>query len=128
MQDTPLPAEILVAVARFMRESAMPALSGRSAFLARVAANAVDLARREIELAPAADAAEYERLKALLGVDGSLETLNAALCEAIETHRLTLASPGLAEHLWATTLAKLAVDQPNYAAYVAASADTSMTS
>jgi hypothetical protein len=28
-----------------------------------------------------------------------------------------LNTPGLAEHLWATTLAKLAVDQPTYASY-----------
>ena len=28
-----------------------------------------------------------------------------------------LATPGLADHLWQTTLAKLAVDQPNYASY-----------
>jgi len=123
MQDTPSPEEILTAVARYIRESAMPALSGRSAFLARVAANAVDLARREIELAPAADAAEAERLRDLLGAEGSLEALNARLCEAIEARRISLATPGLAEHLWRTTLAKLAVDQPGYAAYRAAAAD-----
>ncbi len=31
-----------------------------------------------------------------------------------------LATPGLAEHLWAVTLAKLAVDQPTYWGYRAA--------
>jgi hypothetical protein len=28
-----------------------------------------------------------------------------------------LQTPGLADHLWQTTMDKLAVDQPNYAAY-----------
>jgi len=30
---------------------------------------------------------------------------------------LNLADPALIDHLWAATLAKLAVDQPNYTAY-----------
>jgi hypothetical protein len=128
MQDTPSPTEILTAVAKFMRETAMPELSGRSAFLTRVAANAVDLVRRQIEQAPAADAAEAASLRTLLGTDGDLETLNTRLCDAIEARKITLATPGLAEHLWATTLAKLAVDQPTYAAYVAATRDTPATS
>jgi hypothetical protein len=64
------------------------------------------------------DAAERQRLKALLGGrDGALEALNQALCEAIERHAITLETPGLAEHLWVTTMAKLAVDQPSYARY-----------
>jgi hypothetical protein len=117
MQDTPDPTEILSAVATLMRETIMPLLSGHPNYQVRVAANALDLVRRQIELQAGYDAAEHERLKALLGVDGSLDELNQALCEAIESHRLTLETPGLAEHLWATTMAKLAVDQPTYARY-----------
>jgi hypothetical protein len=30
---------------------------------------------------------------------------------------MDLQTPGLADHLWQTTMAKLAVDQPNYASY-----------
>jgi hypothetical protein len=120
MQDPPLPAEMIAAVTRFLRGTVMVELTGRSAFLARVAANALDLVTRELALGPDFDAAEHARLAAILGQDGDLETLNAALCEAIEARRITLATPGLADHLWATTLAKLAIDQPTYAAYVAA--------
>ncbi len=117
MQDLPAPAELLNAVARLMREELMPALSGRNAFLARVAANAVDLARRQFELEAASNAAEQARLKALLGRDGALEDLNRALCEAIENGAMSKDTPALAHHLWATTLEKLAVDQPSYATY-----------
>jgi hypothetical protein len=117
MQDSPDPTEILEAVARLMRETVMPLLSGHPNYLVRVAANALDLVRRQIELQPAADAAELAGLTALLGRTGSLEELNQALCAAIEERRITNETTGLAEHLWATTMAKLAVDQPSYARY-----------
>ena len=38
----------------------------------------------------------------------------------IAAGELTLETPGLADHLWRTTLAKLAVDQPTYWGYRAA--------
>src|SRR5271156_6611731 len=117
MQDEPTPPEILTAVAALLRESVMPQLTGHTAFLVRVAANALDLVRRQVDLEPAADAAETERLRGLLGRDGGLVELNATLCEAIEAGTVTLETPGLAEHLWATTLDKLAIDQPGYGAY-----------
>ena len=117
MQDAPDHTEILAAVAALMRETIMPLLSGHPNYQARVAANALDLVSRQIVLQPGYDAAERQRLTALLSRDGSLEDLNHALCEAIERHTITLATPGLAEHLWATTMAKLAVDQPSYARY-----------
>jgi hypothetical protein len=43
--------------------------------------------------------------------------MNRALCEAIEARAITAETPGLSEHLWATALEKMAVDQPAYAAY-----------
>jgi len=116
MQDKPPPDEILGAVARLMREL-LPQMSGRSAFMLRVAANAVDLVQRQIALAALSDEEERARLTSLLQRDGELAELNAALCAAIESREIGGETPGLAEHLWATTLAKLAVDQPNYAAY-----------
>jgi hypothetical protein len=35
----------------------------------------------------------------------------------IRNGELDLQSEGLAEHLWQTTLAKMKIDQPNYAGY-----------
>lgn len=117
MQDKPPPDEILAAVARLMRDELLPQLSGRSAFMLRVAANAVDLVQRQTKLQSASDEQERARLMALVGREGDLVTLNAELCATIESGDVHADTPGLAEHLWATTLAKLAVDQPNYAAY-----------
>jgi Domain of unknown function (DUF6285) len=117
MHQRPEPAELLEAVAAFLREQAMPQLPGHAAFLARVSANALDIARRQLLLAPAADAAELQRLRALLQQDGTLAQLNALLCERIAEGQVGLHTPGLAEHLWQTTLDKLAVDQPGYESY-----------
>ena len=151
MYDTPTPDELLAAVARYLRDDAGPAL-GRSgaqpdnsalAYQARVAANMLDMVRRQGLLAPLAEAAERARLLTLLGEAGAinpiklpsttgmtrqpgppdraaddLATLNQRLTDEIAGGRLSLATPGLAKHLWRTTLDKLAVDQPGYASYL----------
>lgn len=120
MQDQPSPEEILAAVATFLRDTVVAESKPHTAYQARVAANAVDLVRRQISLAQASDAAETERLQKLLGRDGSLESLNVELADALAEGRLTLDTPGLHQHLIASTLEKLAVDQPNYSGYRAA--------
>ena len=117
MHRRPDPQDLLSAVALFLREQALPQLQGRAAYQARVAANMVDIVRRQLDLAPAAEARELQRLRQLLPCDGSLDELNALLCERIADGRTDLHTPGLAEHLWQTTLDKLAVDQPGYESY-----------
>jgi hypothetical protein len=117
MQDEPTPSELIKAVADFLRNDITPAIGGHSAFKLRVAINALDLVTRQLTLESSSDAAEAERLSQLLGRQGSLEELNRVLAGKIASGEADLQTPGLAEHLWQTTLAKLAVDQPNYAAY-----------
>jgi hypothetical protein len=123
MYDPPSPPEVLAAVARFLKEDVAAATAGHLSFQARVAANALEMMRRQLEAAPTADAAEQDRLKTLLDMDGDLASLNAELCRRIAAGEADLSTPGLAEHLWAATLAKMAVDQPTYAAYRASLAD-----
>jgi hypothetical protein len=117
MQDRPTPAEVIGAVAAFLKTTVAAQTSGATSFQARVAANALEMMKRELDLAPAEDAAEHERLKALLGTDGALFDLNVELSRRIATGEIETSSPALTEHLWATTMAKLAVDQPTYASY-----------
>ena len=117
MQDEPTPTELIEAVADFLRNDITPAISGHSAFKLRVAINALDLVTRQLALEQDSDAAEAERLTKLLGKEGSLGELNSALADKIAKGEADLNTPGLAEHLWQTTMDKLAVDQPNYAAY-----------
>ena len=117
MQDEPTPIELTKAVADFLRNDITPMVSGHNAFKLRVAINILDLVTRQLTLEEGGDAAESERLAKLLGVQGSLIEQNRALAEKIAKGEVDLATPGLSEHLWQTTLAKLAVDQPNYASY-----------
>jgi hypothetical protein len=123
MQDQPTPSEILGAVSGFLKTVSGPEIPPHTTFQIRVAANALELARRDLDLSPAADAAEHARLVALLDRDGTLLELNAELARRIRDGEADLSTPGLREHLWATTLAKLAVDQPNYSGYRAALAE-----
>jgi hypothetical protein len=65
--------------------------------------------------APGADAAA--------GADAAprlpeLPTLRRALCDAIREGRIDLHTPGLAAHLWADVLARVAIDQPTYPSFV----------
>jgi len=121
MHDRPTPAELLEAVATFLRDHVVAqATSGQVAFHARVAANALDIARRQVALAPAAHAREHAALVNLLGADPShdLAQLNQLLCERIAGGVMDLDTPGLADCLWQITLDKLAVDQPRYETYL----------
>jgi hypothetical protein len=123
MQDEPRPEEVLAAVARFLREVVAKETSGHTQFNVRVSANALEMMRRQLELAPTAEAAEQARLARILDQDGELAALNAEFCARLAEGVLDLKSPGVADHLWATTMDKLAVDQPTYWGYRAALAE-----
>jgi hypothetical protein len=117
MQDEPTPEELIKAVADFLRSDIAPAISGHNAFKLRVSINALDLVTRQLALESDSDAAEVSRLSQLLGMQGSLAELNRTLADRIAKGELDLQTPGLSDHLWQTTMDKLAVDQPNYASY-----------
>jgi hypothetical protein len=123
MQDQPTPGEILGAVARFLKEVVVAETKGATAFNVRVAANALEMMRRQLDLAPGAEARELASLKAILNADGDLAELNAELARRLADGDLDLATPGVADHLWDVTLTKLAVDQPTYWGYRAALAE-----
>jgi hypothetical protein len=117
MQDEPTPEELIKAVADFLRNDIAPMISGHNAFKLRVSINALDLVTRQLALESRSDAAEVSRLSQLLGKQGSLGELNRVLADRIAKNEVDLQTPGLADHLWQTTMDKLAVDQPNYASY-----------
>jgi hypothetical protein len=117
MQDEPTPEELIKAVADFLRTDIAPQISGHHAFKLRVSINALDLVTRQLKLEQASNAAEAARLSQILGRQGSLAELNRLLAERIAKDEVGLQTPDVAQHLWQTTMDKLAVDQPNYAAY-----------
>lgn len=117
MMDQPSALELVTAVREFIEKHAMPELQGRTAFHARVAANALAIVARELEQAGPANALELERLKKLLGQDGTLDELNRLLAKRIRTGEIAPDDPQLARHLIESTLAKVAVDQPGYSGF-----------
>jgi Domain of unknown function (DUF6285) len=117
MQDEPTPEELIRAVADFLRHELAPGINGHTAFKLRVSINALDIVTRQLALAHGSDAAEAARLARLLGEEGTLGELNRRLADRIAKGEADLQTPGLAAHLWQTTMDKLAVDQPNYASY-----------
>jgi hypothetical protein len=114
MQDSPSAQEMIESVKEFLEKVALPELKGHTAYSARVAATALGIVARELEITPNADAEEKENLKKLLKTNGSLKELNQILCRRIRSDELDLTSPGLAQHLLETTLKKVEIDQPTY--------------
>ncbi len=116
----PPATELLAAVARFLRDELLPTLTGARAFNLRVSINAIELVRRELDQQGTAEEREHRRLAELLGSNADLATMRNELCEKIARGEVTLDDPALRAHLRATTIDRLAIDQPTYSAYRAA--------
>ena len=115
MHNQPTVSELVQAVKNFVDHSAMPELTGRAAFHARVASNVLATILRDLDKRDENDEAELSRLRALLNdPDGSREALNETLRIKIRAGELTIESDGLLEHLKKTAIAQVEVDQPKY--------------
>jgi aminoglycoside phosphotransferase (APT) family kinase protein len=112
--DMPRIDELIVSVRDYLRDDVMAATQGRTSFLARVAGNSLDIVLRELARGEAHQAAELARLQALLGADESLSGLRWRLTQALRDGSIRLDAPGLAEHLRATVVNQIAIDQPKY--------------
>ncbi|MBL8549460.1 MAG: hypothetical protein JNJ73_05705 [Hyphomonadaceae bacterium] len=111
MHDDPAPEDIMAAVAAFLREGSANPNAAARAFQERVAQNAVDLAQRQI----ADPTSTKDELESLLGKQGDERALTAELARRIRAGEIGEATSGLMDYLWRTTIAKVRVDQPNYA-------------
>ncbi|NJN53143.1 MAG: phosphotransferase family protein, partial [Gammaproteobacteria bacterium] len=112
--DTPRTDELLESVRDFLRGDVMSATEGRTNFMARVASNSLDIALREIALGPAHLRQEHARLTAMFGTEDDLDTLRWRLVRGLRDGSMALDHPGLAEHLRATVVGRIAIDQPKY--------------
>ncbi|MCX7567925.1 DUF6285 domain-containing protein [Sulfitobacter sp. F26169L] len=115
MQDAPEPDDILGAVTKWLRGTAVAALPPHASFEAKVAAAAIDLVRREIAARNTATE-EAARLSAILGMQGDLDNLTRTLCARIDEGTVDLSTPELADVLIASTLDKISIDQPDFSA------------
>lgn len=113
-QNMPRTDELLTSVSDFLRGEVSTALGGRERYLARVAANSLDIVGRELALGGAGCAAEALRLRALLGQAGTLDDLRWLLVTRLRDGTIALDNNTLQTHLRETVAARLAIDQPRY--------------
>ncbi len=111
---------LIEAVAQFIGEIE-GRLSGREAFHAKVAANALGIVARELAQQPRV--AEVAALSEFLGHAAGVDALRAEICGRLRGGQLTPETPGLLDALLAATLAKVAVDNPRYSTFRRLSGD-----
>lgn len=120
-QDRGTAEELLAGVEAFLRTDVLPQLSGGSIYKCRVAANILSILQREVALAEPADAAELDRLEALLDrkspathVASALDELNAELCAGIRSGALDGQRAAVFAHVKHTVQDKLRIANPRY--------------
>lgn len=115
--NAPSAQQLLEALQTFLLEKISPQVDAHSAYHCKVAANVLRIVGREISLGGSHSESESARLTTLLKKSGSMDFLNAELCHDIRNGNFTLEDEQLKSHLWATTLEKLAIDNPRYSTY-----------
>jgi hypothetical protein len=125
VQDRPSAQELLDAVREFVTAELLPTISdARLRFRTLIAANLLDMLRRELGLEPDLLAAEYARLAALLGkqrpapadareLAAAVAELQRALCALIRAGR---APDGSLTAVLAGVRGKLEIANPRYLA------------
>jgi hypothetical protein len=87
MHDRPTVDELLRAVEMLLDEQLVPALEGSGKYNARVAANVIRIARRELQHEEAQLDAEWRGLDMLLGLASRPATLSATKQQLVERNR-----------------------------------------
>ena len=115
----PRAEELLLSVRDFLREDVMQETHGRTQFLARVAANSLDIVHRQSVAGTEAQRLERARLAALFPARAaeSLESLRAQLVRALRDGTLALSNASLQAHLRQTVADQVGIDQPRYSGY-----------
>ena len=122
MQDRPTLPELLDAVRGFISDEILPTLHDhRLRFRSLVAANLLDMMRRELALEPGILRREHERLAALLGAPAAVDA-DADLAAAVQAQYAVLcqriragsAPPGTRTALTDSVRGKLEVANPRY--------------
>ena len=127
--DTEMPSisELVQSVRDFLRTEIMSETEGRNHFLARVAANSLDIVTRDQAIGEQARCAERARLQALFDTDETdLTALRWRLVRLLRQQQsdrnvpLSLDDPQLTSHLRNTVVNQVAIDQPTYSGFKSA--------
>lgn len=110
----PLATDLLAIVQEYLENEISPQVSPVHQFQLKIVSRVLATVRREIELAPEANAAETARLKALLRRDGSFEELNGALARAIRAGDFAADDPALLAHVRTSIEDALRINNPKW--------------
>ena len=120
--DMPRLEELVGATRDFLHGQVRDETAGRTRFHALVAGNALDIVYRDLHSGAEHRRREHERLRRLLDAEGSLLELRWKLVRAIREDAIGLDDTGLHEHLRATVVNQIAIDQPKYSGFKTAAA------
>ncbi len=120
--DMPRLEELVGATRDFLHGQVRDETAGRTRFHALVAGNALDIVYRDLHLGTEHRRREHQRLRRLLDADGSLLELRWKLVQTIREDAIGLDDTGLHEHLRATVVNQIAIDQPKYSGFKTAAA------
>ena len=109
----PLDAMLLV-IRRFLESDIVPGLQGPEAFGMRMVLRQLEIAAREIELAPAFLHAEHERLQILLDRHGELNALRKSLAALIRSRQFPGDQAALFAHLESCLQDDLRINNPKW--------------
>jgi len=100
--------ELLSALEEWNGQHVLPGLEGHDKFQARVAGNALGIARRQVEWGPGFRDAARARLAAI-GYD------HRQLCDGLSNGDIAITNPAVWDHMRLSALERLSIDQPKYA-------------
>lgn len=115
--DMPRLEELVGATRDFLHGQVREETTGRTRFHALVASNALDIVHRDLHFGAEHRRREHERLRGLLRTDGSLLELRWKLVHALREDGIALDDRKLHEHLRATVVNQIAIDQPKYSGF-----------
>lgn len=111
----PMPAELMVGAIDFLQNTVAPTSDSHSSFIAKVVANSLGIAQREMLYGTEAAIQEKERLEEVTGKDGTLDNLRLQLVSDLQGD-MALNNSKLQGHLRQTVATQLFIDQPKYSA------------
>ncbi len=113
-QSFPDAKTLLVAATKYMEDELMPTLDGYHRFKVRVTINVLNTIRRELEMREGQAKAEHERLIAILGHEGDVETMSRELANRIRAGDFSLDDERLRTHIKQSLSDALSIANPKW--------------
>jgi Domain of unknown function (DUF6285) len=113
-QSIPDMRNLVAVAAKYLENELLPTLAGYHRFKTRVTINVLNVIQRELEVGAAQSTAERAQLTAIMGHEGSLETLNDELSEAIRSGAITMNDRELRAHIRRSLADALAINNPRW--------------